>query len=254
VARLRVESQDYEQAIDALDLALKEQLGPDDDKLRATLVQNRVSALRLAAFTVAKRGDYRRGLSFIERIEETTPDATEVSKDRLRVIHLVGNKRLDDRDYRGAAEVYREGVRRFPRDETSRHNLVAVLERLAMPMVEAGRCTKAEEVLQEIRVVDADSTFPSRAQTRCLMERARARLEAKDYPEAVELIRAARKANPNEPAVVQNLAVALLRWASDLSGRGRCREARRLVKEITTLRVSDIRGPEVRRALGGCGS
>lgn len=252
VARLRVEAQRYEDAVDALDLALKEQLGPDDERLRETLEQNRVSALRLAAFTMAKRGDYRRGLSFIERIESDAPSGTEVSKDRLRVIHLVGNKRLDDRDYVGAAEVYRDGLRRFPTDETSRHNLVAVLERLVMPMVEAGSCTEAREVLEEIRVVDPKTTFPSRAQTRCLMERARRRLEAKDYPEAVELIRAARKANPNEPAVVQNLAVALLRWASDLSTKGRCREAKRLAKEITSLRAKDIAAREVERALKGC--
>lgn len=250
VARLRVEAQDYEGAIEALDLALKEQLQEDDRQLRETLVANRVSALRLAAFRVAKSGDFRQGLSLIDRIERFPGERPDVVQDRLRVIHLVGNKRLDDRDYRGAAEVYREGLRRFPSDEASRNNLVAALERLAMPLIERANCVDAREVLEEIRSIDPATPFPVRAHTRCLLERARQRLEAQDFPEAVELVRAARRMNPNEPAVVQNLSVALLRWVADLSKRGRCREARDRAKEIGALGAVDA--GQTRSALGAC--
>lgn len=252
VARLRVEAQDYEGAIDALDLALKEQLGKADAGLEETLKTNRISALRLAAFRSARAGDFRVGLSWVDRIEQHLGARPEVSEDRLRVIHLVGNKRLDDRDYRGAVEVYREGVRRFPRDDASRTNLVASLERLAMPMIETGRCAEVREVLEEIRTIDAATKFVRLAESRCLIERAQKRLEAKDYAEAVDLIRAARRANPNEPAVVQNLAVALVRWAEDLSSRGKCREARGLVKEIAALRVASVGRAQTKRALGSC--
>lgn len=253
VARLRVEAQDYEGAVGALDLALKEQLQKDDERLEETLRTNRISALRLAAFKSARSGDFRVGLSLIDRIEQHMGARPEVGEDRLRVIHLVGNKRLDDRDYRGAAEVYREGVRRFPRDDASRNNLVAALERLAMPMIENGRCSEVRELLEEIRSVDEETRFVRLAESRCLIERAQRRLEAKDYAEAVDLIRAARRANPNEPAVVQNLAVALLRWATDLSSRGKCQEARGLVKEIGALRVAAIDRAQTKRALGRCG-
>ncbi len=252
VARLRVEAQNYEGAIEALDLALKEQLGEADAGLEATLKTNRISALRLAAFRSARAGDFRVGLSWVDRIEQHLGARPEVSEDRLRVIHLVGNKRLDDRDYHGAVEVYREGVRRFPRDDASRTNLVASLERLAMPMIETGRCAEVREVLEEIRTIDAATKFVRLAESRCLIERAQRRLEAKDYAEAVDLIRAARRANPNEPAVVQNLAVALVRWAEDLSRRGQCREARGLVKEIAALRVASVGRAQTQRALGSC--
>ncbi len=253
VARLRVEAQDYEGAVKALDLALKEQLGESDRRLEETLRTNRISALRLAAFRSARLGDFREGLSLIDRIEQHLGARPEVGEDRLRVIHLVGNKRLDDRDYRGAVEVYREGVRRFPRDDASRNNLVAALERLAMPMIENGRCSEVRELLEEIRSVDDQTRFVRLAESRCLIERAQRRLEAKDYAEAVDLIRAARRANPNEPAVVQNLAVALLRWATDLSSRGKCTEARGLVKEIGALRVAAVDRAQTKRALGRCG-
>jgi hypothetical protein len=141
VARLRIEKSNFDGAVEAIELALLEQLASRDTKLRKALELNRVSALRLAAITAAKKGEYARSKQLIEKIQglpglspEQRGDTTE---DYLRMIHLVGNKRIDESDYRGAAEVYREGVRRFPNDSTSRHNLVAALERLALPLVAA---------------------------------------------------------------------------------------------------------------------
>ena len=250
IGRLRIERHDYDGALDALELALAEQLAPADAPLRGTLEANRVSALRLAAFTHARRGEYAESLALMERVERLgAREALE--KDRLRVIHLVGNKRLDDRDYRGAAAVYRDGVRRYPFDETSRHNLVAVLERLATPLVDTARCDDVRPYLEEIRMLEPDTPFPGQAEGRCLMERARRRLDARDYAEAVELMRAARRVSPDLAAVQRNLRVALVRWAHALAAEGQCRRARRLLEEASGLELSvDTRAAA---DLGGCG-
>lgn len=256
VARMRIDASNFDGAVESIELALKEQLSPRDSKLRKALEQNRVSALRLAAFTSAKKGDYERSMALIDRIRAlpglTTEQRGDTTADQLRVIHLVGNKRIDDSDFPGALVVYREGVRRFPTDSTCRHNLVAVLERLALPLISKGECTKSEEYLEEIRVADPQSKFAIGAKTKCLMERAKERLDAKDYAEAVSLMRAARDSSPKEPTVLTSLAVALLRWTQSLSQSGSCARAVTLVREIKSLSVTTVEDSEIRRALGSC--
>jgi tetratricopeptide (TPR) repeat protein len=256
IARLRIEKQNFDGAVEAIELALKEQLSSHDASLKKALEQNRISALRLAALTAAKKGDYARSVQLIERIRAvpglTREQRSETDHDRLRVIHLVGSKRIDDSDFKGAVEVYREGVRLYPSDSTSRHNLIAVLERLALPLVSRGMCSEADEYLEEIKVVDPSSTFPSTGRVRCLMERAKERLEASDFAEAVSLMRAARETNPSEPAVLSNLAVALLKWTTSLSRSGSCARAATLAKEIKTLATASVTPTDVKRALGPC--
>ncbi|MBK6689549.1 MAG: hypothetical protein IPG45_34110 [Deltaproteobacteria bacterium] len=253
VARLRISAQKFELAVEAIELALKEQLGPGDAGLKQTLEQNRISALRLAAFSYAKRGDYTQSLGFVERLEGLPGvDAQATRDDRLRVIHLVGNQRIDAHDFGGAAEVYRDAVRRFPGDTTARHNLVAVLEQLAVPLVQQVRCEEARPFLEEILVLDAKAAFPIKAQVRCFLERAKVRLEGGDFAEAVSLIRAADKLSPGEPTIRQNLGVSLLRWAKAQAQEGRCAEANKLGKEVRALGLKDFGAAEVGAALGNC--
>jgi tetratricopeptide (TPR) repeat protein len=256
IARLRIDKQNFDGAVEAIELALKEQLPTHDASLKKALEQNRISALRLAALTAAKKGDYPRSMQLIERIRSvpglSEEQRSEADHDRLHVIHLVGSKRIDDSDYKGAAEVYREGVRFYPSDSTSRHNLVAVLEHLALPLVSRAMCSEADVYLEEIKVVDPSSPFPSTARVRCLMERAKERLEASDFAEAVSLIRAARDTNPQEPAILSNLAVALLKWTSSLSQSGSCARAASIAKEIKTLATASVTPNDVKRALGPC--
>jgi tetratricopeptide (TPR) repeat protein len=256
VARIRIEKSDFDGAVDAIEHALKEQLGTGDAKLQRALEQNRVSALRLAAITSAKKGDYPRSLALIERIQAlsglSAEQRAETQQDHLRVIHLVGNKRIDGSDFKGAAEVYRQGVRLFPNDATCKNNLVAVLERLALPAVDKGMCSAAEEYLEEIKMIEPSSTFPTTARVKCLMARAEERLKASDFAEAVSLMRVARETNPSEPAVLSNLAVALLRWASSLSHSGSCARAASLAKEIKSLETSAVSPGELKQALGPC--
>lgn len=256
VARLRIDAGRFDEALDAIDLALREQLSSRDTRLKDALEQNRISALRLAAFSAAKKGEYARSLQLLERIRGLpglSPDQRgDASDDHLRVIHLVGNKRIDENDLNGAAEVYRDGVRTFPGDTTSRHNLVAVLERLALPLVSRASCDQAEDYLEEIRLLDPSSKFPSDARVKCLIERAEARLNAADYAEAVSLLRAARDSKPQEVAVVDNLAFALLRWMAALSSDGRCQEAALLGKELRALKAAGLDAGELRRTLAKC--
>lgn len=256
VVRIRINKGDLEGAVKAIDLALKEQLGPKDADLQKALEQNRISALRLAALDAAKKGDYPRATELIGRIQhlrDLTPEQRrETDHDHLRVIHLVGNKRIEANDFKGAAEVYREGVRRFPDDATCKSNLVAVLERLALPLLGRAACSEADQFLEEIRMLSPSSRFASTARVRCLMDRAQERLDAKDYPEAVSLMRAARETSPSEPAVVGNLAIALLRWTSSLSANGSCVRAATLAQEIRGLPTKVVAATDLKRALAPC--
>lgn len=256
VARLRMDRNDFDGAVEAIELALKEKLGPDDAKLGKVLAQNHVSALRVAALTSAKQGDYPRGVSLLERAQAlaglTKAQETEVTDDLLRVVHLAGNHRIDASDFPAAAVIYRDGVRRFPKDETARHNLIAVLERLALPIVTKLECQAAEELLSELRKLDPASTFPAKARLRCLMQRAEARLAANDPAEAVALMRAARETSPFDDGVIHNLAVALVRWVKAFTDQQRCAEALGVAAELRALGAPRVPAAEVDRALGRC--
>jgi Flp pilus assembly protein TadD len=170
----------------------------------------------------------------------------------LRIVHIAGNKLIDERQFEKAARIYREGVRRFPSDPNARHNLVAVLERLAIPFAEDARCSEAEPYLTEIQSLDSRSSFPEKARTRCLTERAARRLEANDYAEAVSLMRAALQHRPGDASIKRNLAVALMRWAGELSRSRDCKAAKRLVSEARSLAVPEVT-PALDGMLGGCG-
>ena len=255
VARLRIDANQFDEAVDAIEQALREQLGPPDARLKATLEQNRVAALRLAAITSAKHGDYAKSVAYLDRLDAgalTAEQRTNAQQDRLRVVHIAGNKLIDERKFEQAAAIYREGVRRFPTDPNARHNLLAVLERLAIPFAEDARCAEAEPYLAEIQSLDGSSPFPEKARTRCLTERASQRLDANDYAEAVSLMRAALEHRPADPGIKKNLAVALMRWASDLSKAGDCKSAKKLVGEVRSLAIPEL-SSSLDGMLGGCG-
>lgn len=255
VARLRLEANQFDAAVDTIDRALAEQLGAADARLRDTLEQNRVAALRLAAVTSAKAGDYAKARGYLDRVaaRPIPPDTKDVlDEDRLRIVHLAGTKRIDERKFDEAVEIYRDGARRFPKDGAAQHNLVAVLERIAIPLAEAARCAEAEPHLQEIQMLDPKNGFPSKARARCLIERARERLAARDYSEAVSLLRAAKAERPGDRDVEKNLAVALVRWAGDLSGTGQCQKAKRLVEEVASFGLAEFSKASLTNVLGAC--
>lgn len=256
-ARMRATDGDIDGAVEAIDRALATPLSPRDSKLRMTLEQNRVTALRIAAMTSAKSGDFNKSMQLISRLQSIpclTGEQREVyASDRKRAIHTVAQKWAADGDYRGAAEIYREGLRLYPGDQTVLHNLVAVLERLALPLVEQGRCDRAEDILRELSSLDPRSDFSAKARLRCLMLRASDRLKHRDHAEAVALLEAARVNAPDDPLVVRNLALALLQWIIDEADAGRCLRAVELTRTVDSLPGRPIARARVRRALGTCG-
>ncbi len=252
VARLRIEAGAYDEAVQAIDLALREQLGDSDRELANILRLNRLAALRLAALTHAKAGDYTGAEAYLARIQGLSLSAEQrgqLSSDRLRIIHLVGNQRIDALDYPGAAQIYREGHRRFPKDDTCRHNLLAVLERLATPLVKAARCADAQPYLQEITMVDSRADFPIRARDSCLIERARQSLQAGDPAEAVALL---QSADQDAPSLVDALAVARARWVQNLVAKPRCVEARTQAGRLRAMGHKKWGRSRVRALLGKC--
>lgn len=256
VARLQIESGQLDAAVESIERALAQELGPGDAKLQATLAHNRISTLRLAAFAAAKEGDHARSRRHLARRAslpgQTREQLEEARADELRVLHLVGSKRIDDNQLESAAELYRDAVRRFPEDETSRHNLVAVLERLALPLIGRAECDRAAVFLEELGRLDPKSRFPVNARVRCLTKSAEERLGARDYAAAVALMRAARDTNPGEPSVRDNLAIALLGWLRSLAKEGRCAEVSRLARELRGLGAATVTPAELETSLGAC--
>ncbi len=258
VARLRIEKGQYDKAVEAIDMALREQLGRHDQDLARILVLNRVAALRLAALKHAKAGTYADAEKYLARIEGlpelTTDQRAQLSSDRLRIIHLVGNQRIDALDYPGAAIIYREGVRRFPSDEISRHNLLAVLERLATPLVNEARCADARPFLEEIRLVSPQSSFARQASLRCLVERARRSLDANDPAEAVSLLSQSIKDGHDGSEIRDALAVAHARWVQKLVEAGQCAPAQARARALSKLKHPRWTRARVRTLLGSCAS
>ena len=255
LAGLRLKANDVESAIHHLERGLAQPLGKADRPLYKTLRYNLVAALRAGAFRSAKSGAYDVSRRYLDRLERLASDGAArdaVSSDLRRVVHLVGEYRLDRRDYPGAAKVFRDGVRRFPKDATSRHNLIVALEQQSLPLIKKGRCTATKAITDEIHVLDPAASFPTQAKLRCVLNRARLRLSAGDFAEAVRLIRSVdgTEETPSTATVRQNLSVALLRWTAALSRAGRCGEALDRAREAKALPNS--RPAAVREALGRC--
>ncbi|MEO1334462.1 MAG: hypothetical protein AAFV29_02420 [Myxococcota bacterium] len=250
VAAIAVNRGDFDAAIRFVEQALTEPLGSDRDELRLMLQRNLVAALRTGVLTRANEGRYDECKRYLSRLDamDLDPKARQsVRKDHLRTVHVVGDLRLKAGDNAAAASVYREGLARFPNDETCRNNLMVALERLAMAQVNRGACRQAAPYLEEIRRTDARSAFPKQAKLRCVLTQARTRLTAGDHAEAVRLI---RSVDVEHPTVRQNLSVALLRWTAALARVGRCRQARARADEVRA--VANDQEAAITASLGRC--
>ena len=249
LAGLRMKVKDYDGAIRYLDQGLAQPLTPEDEALRRTIQTNLAAALRAAAVRSAEYGDYSSSQRYVKRLSKLPAEAgaKRTTQTDRRTVHLVGNRKIDQGDYSGAAVVYREGVQRFPDDEALRHNLLVALERLALPYIKRGDCKGVAPYLTEIKKVEPGASFPAQAKLRCVLNQARTRLSAGDFAEAVRLIRSADSA---EETVRHNLSVALLQWTAALAQAGRCDEAQRRAREARALPNS--RPKQVKAALGPC--
>ncbi|MBK8011513.1 MAG: hypothetical protein IPK13_09190 [Deltaproteobacteria bacterium] len=255
-ARLLAARQDYEGALRVVEIGLQERLSQGDEPLRGTLRRNQVAILRLMATGFARHGAFAAAwhhLRLIDDISGLSKETREVvDEDRRRIVHVAAERLIESNDLEHAAEVYRTGLRRFPKVEVYRHNLIAVLERLAAPIVSGPGCLEAAPILDEIRALDRHNTFPTRSQVHCLLARAEERLRAKDFDEAVALVERARERAPHDGIVLKNLAVVLLRTARMLPRPRGCKRARMLLRQARLLKVEEVPKEAFIEATFGC--
>jgi len=229
IARLRARNVDYDGALEAMDLAMAQSLAPRDTKLKNSLLQNHVAALRLAAMTSAKSGAYAKSMRMIERLLNmrglTSTQRREYEADRKRAMLLVAEKAMSDQNYSEAAVIYRSGRRLYPEDPTIKHNLIAALERESLRIIDAGRCERVSQLLREIHALDSKENFSQPARLRCLLTRANRRLQKNDYSEAVAWLETARKTYPKSDLLRENLVVAYMKWIQFEVQNGKCRRA-----------------------------
>ena len=259
VGRLRVEAERYRAAVEAYDRGIHLTVDVPDDPLAATLIKNRIAALRLAAFRAAKRGRYKQGWALIERAAATQgiarADMRRLEEDARRVVHLAAGHHIDNRDFGAAFRVYQVGLERFPDDETARHNLVAVLERRIGALTDKdGDCVRAEPHLKKLEATDPKSAFVRGTWIRCWLGRAQRRLKLRDFEGARALIERAMVLEPRDPTLRRNLAVALASWIRFVAERGSCSRAHELAAELEGLSIPNVGGPTVRTALSRCRS
>ncbi|MCB9653109.1 MAG: hypothetical protein H6729_03110 [Deltaproteobacteria bacterium] len=242
--RLLAARQDYEGALRVIQLGLQEPIAQEDASLRETLTRNQVAVLRLTASGFARHGAFAaawhhlRLIDDISGLSKETRDA--VDEDRRRVVHVAAEQLIESNDLEHAAEVYRAGLRRFPAEKVYRHNLVAVLERLAAPIVSGQGCLEATPLLDEIHALDRRNTFPARSKVHCLLKRAEERLRAKDFDEALALVERARERAPEDEVVAKNLALVLLKTARMLPRPRGCKRARMLLRQARALKVRAV--------------
>jgi tetratricopeptide (TPR) repeat protein len=256
LGRLRLAEGRHEAALDALAQALRQPLERGDARLLDTLRQNQLAALRLAAQEAARRGRHEESLVRLDELRAlphlTDEVRRELERDRVRALLLAASVHLDAGDYARAEALYRLTLASSPEDSVARQNLGALLQRQVAREVEVGRCDELDERLSELRRLLPESRFPSQVEARCLMRRGLARLEAGDFAGAEAQLGLAHELCPEEPAIVQNLGVALLRWARALARPGGCVQVRDLVARVRALGHPAFSAAELDAALGTC--
>ncbi|MBI4817223.1 MAG: hypothetical protein HY791_13255 [Deltaproteobacteria bacterium] len=251
----RVAAGDLVGALEASEEALSLPIAARDTNLRATIEENQIAALRMSAMAWAERGEYDNSMRMIARVKELAETRGGASppfleSDRLRALHLIGLRWLDEKRYDQAAEVLREGLRLSPNDSAAKHNLRVALEHLVKDALSRNVCDLS--TLEEIEALDPSDPFPRQARARCLSIEAASALDAGDQEEAVTLLREARAVDPSAPNAVRNLGVALLHLAHSLAADGHCDRAEKVCEEIEALPTDAIGKGDTTEALGPC--
>jgi tetratricopeptide (TPR) repeat protein len=244
IARKRARASDYDGALSAMDEAMYQSLAPRDAKLKTSLHENHVAALRLAAMTSAKLGAYAKSMQIIERLLSlqgiSASQRREYESDRKRAMLLSGGKAMEDSRFLEAAVIYRAGRRLYPHEQTFKHNLIAALERQSLIIVNEGRCEQVSALLREIHALDPAENFTRPAQIRCLLIHSNRRIQDNDYPEAIAWLKSARAKFPADEIITENLVLAYMKWLQYEVGRGACRNARQLALQIGQIAGSRL--------------
>lgn len=236
----------WELALADIELALREPLGREDEKLREGLEANRASAILGAANVAAEAGALERALGYLDRSAgmRSPLRGSALDRERLRVARVVGHRRLEQGNLPGAADAFRAALTYDREDAEARQDLIATLQRLALPLVEEGHCREAARLLDEIERWSSASTFPREAGFSCALAAA-ARYASSDPGLAVALIEEARSKWPEDARWRAPLEGALRRWLAALVGGRRCMEAREVARRLAALGAS-------RHSLGSC--
>lgn len=254
VARARSTRGESQSALTAMDAALAEPLGTRELALRTTLEHNHWQLLRRALGAAAKAGDVAATEKLLGRAESVVQRGegrrAELEQDRKVVLSVLGQRKLEMGDARGAAQILREGIRRFTADPTLRHNLLVALQRLWVPLVDQGRCEDAESLWVEAREVDPASPLPKESRARCFLIKANQRIEARDLPAAASWLAQAAAESTGMSAVDENLGSVLVQWArSDASA---CPEIVESARGILARRPSPTAKARAESALAAC--
>lgn len=239
IARVRGKAGDYDGSLAAIERGLLVCATSADESVKGTLEKNRIAALRMAALTTAKSGDTDKSLDYVRKLEATpglsVAERSEAARDQLRVLVLAAQGRYEKKDVRGALELYRQAHAKAPADKEVAHNLLAVLEEVVVPEINANRCGTVERELAEIRKLAPSEELPDRAEARCLVGRAAELLEASDEAGAVELLRKAARLRPKDGPIRQNLVVGLTKQAKAEARAGHCAKARSVATEVLSV-------------------
>lgn len=113
VARKAYKSKEYDKALKYYKSAQKN--APEDVDLSDEIGQ---SAYRARDFETA------------EKVYQQSASSKNRSKRKADEMHNLGNSRMKKKDYKGAAEAYKEALRNNPNDEETRYNLSEAIRKL----------------------------------------------------------------------------------------------------------------------------
>ena len=245
-ARHHIENRDFERALSAYDRALRQPLGAGDRELRKTLMTNRAAVARSHIESIAASGDLDAALSGLKALSRKDPAPwTRRAFERAwtRLARLAGQKRLERGDAAGAAQAFRRGLVKSPNDANCRNDLVAALQRLAVPLVERAQCRKLRPLVAEIMEYAPRDRFAVDARLACWVGAAKARLDVGEPAAAVALLDEGRRDLPADRRWKAPLRNALSVWAGTLSKEGRCNAVRSVHARLRALGGTVPPGP-----------
>lgn len=171
LARAAVKRSDFEAALRELEAATAQPVSPSEQGLLGAIAQNRCAVGRRVAQDRADRGDLDGALAVLERLRDASPaGATEscvTREDRRRALLLAAQQHFQGGKLDEALAIYRRGLKELPQDEMIRNNLLAVLERMATPKINAGRCDEAAPLIDEVAAIEPNNAYVRDARRAC---------------------------------------------------------------------------------------
>jgi tetratricopeptide (TPR) repeat protein len=126
------------------------------------------------------------------------------------------------------------------------HNLVAALERRAVPRIEVGACADAAPTLARIARLSPGHAFVVDAGARCALEQARRAQAAGELDQMTQAMLDAYALRPKTPGLAANAARALRDAVARAGARGDCEAVRAWITRAESLPPSERPKPPAR--------